>query len=167
MAAIDKIYAKSFYEYDKILKWVLIYYPKMLVNFYDIHRTAENWQSSEDYYVEHQKMIFEEAMKKLGNFETNEEAIQNLIKHYADVGYECPYEQAKSEVEYILENAEYTDVEIAMMHTVPIACPTFKQDKILKWRCPIPFVREYLESHCGYKTKWYHKLFFKGKKSFS
>ena len=30
----------------------------------------------------------------------------------------------------------------------------------LIWRCPIEFIREDLEER-GYKTRWYHKLFFK------
>ena len=167
MAAIDKIYAKSFYEYDDFLKWVIIYYPKMLLKFYDIHITADEWNKSEKYHLENTKTIYQRDLEKLGKFKDKEEAVQNLINHYAEVGYECPVKQAKDEVDYILEVSSYDDYDILMNYSMPIACLTFKQDKILKWRCPIPFIREYLETHCGYKTRWYHKLFWKGKKLFS
>ena len=49
-------------------------------------------------------------------------------------------------------------------YTFSIARFNHRQDKLLLWRCPIPFVREYLEKQCGYKTRWYHKLFWKGNK---
>lgn len=51
-------------------------------------------------------------------------------------------------------------------YTFPVMNTPFNVDKKLKWICPVPCVRKYLEEHCGYKTKWYHKLFWKGKKHF-
>lgn len=45
---------------------------------------------------------------------------------------------------------------------LPIANFRFKQDKYLYWHCPIEFVREYLETQCGYKkANWFVKLFWK------
>lgn len=51
-------------------------------------------------------------------------------------------------------------------YTSPVMNTSFSVDKKLLWICPIPCVRKYLEEQCGYKTKWYHKLFWKGKKYF-
>ena len=35
-------------------------------------------------------------------------------------------------------------------------------DKYLYWHCPLDFVREYLETQCGYKkANWFIKLFWK------
>lgn len=45
---------------------------------------------------------------------------------------------------------------------VPIADFRFKQDKYLYWHCPLDFVREYLETQCGYKrANWFVKLFWR------
>ena len=45
---------------------------------------------------------------------------------------------------------------------LPIANFRFKQDKYLYWHCPLDFVREYLETQCGYKkANWFVKLFWK------
>lgn len=36
------------------------------------------------------------------------------------------------------------------------------EDKYLYWHCPIEFVREYLETQCGYKkANWFVKLFWR------
>mgnify|MGYP003302760916 CR=1 FL=1 len=36
------------------------------------------------------------------------------------------------------------------------------EDEYLYWHCPIGFVREYLETQCGYKkANWFVKLFWK------
>lgn len=35
-------------------------------------------------------------------------------------------------------------------------------DRYLYWHCPLEFIREYLETQCGYKkANWFVKLFFK------
>ena len=54
-------------------------------------------------------------------------------------------------------NTDYgNDIEL------PIANFRFKQDKYLYWHCPLDFVREYLETQCGYKkANWFVKLFWK------
>ena len=45
---------------------------------------------------------------------------------------------------------------------LPIANFRFKHDKYLYWHCPLAFVREYLETQCGYKkANWFVKLFWK------
>jgi hypothetical protein len=36
------------------------------------------------------------------------------------------------------------------------------EDKYLYWHCPLDFIREYLETQCGYKkANWFVKLFWK------
>ena len=35
MAAIDKLYVKDFTEYEDLRLWALVYYPKLLLYFYD------------------------------------------------------------------------------------------------------------------------------------
>ena len=36
MAAIDKMYCHSYYEYDDLRKWAIVYYPQLLFYFYTI-----------------------------------------------------------------------------------------------------------------------------------
>jgi hypothetical protein len=49
---------------------------------------------------------------------------------------------------------EYTKVVVADFR--------FKQDRWLYWHCPLDFIREYLETQCGYKkANWFVKLFWK------
>lgn len=45
---------------------------------------------------------------------------------------------------------------------LPIASFNTKEDRYLYWHCPLEFVREYLETQCGYKkANWFVKLFWK------
>jgi hypothetical protein len=36
MAAIDKLYVRTYEEYDEVRRWALVYYPKLLLYFYNI-----------------------------------------------------------------------------------------------------------------------------------
>ena len=44
MAAIDKIYVHSYYEYDDLRKWAIVYYPQLLFYFYTITLDYKLWQ---------------------------------------------------------------------------------------------------------------------------
>ena len=167
MAAIDKLYAHNYRQYDDLLRWVMIYYPKMLVSFFDIHITSNDYYARLEEWTKGTREIFERDYKKLGNFETTEEAIENLRNHYKKYNYDMPQNQLEEEVDYIIEHYNLDEYEIEELYSFPIMRPTFKEDKILKWRCPLPFVRDYLKTHCGVKTRWYHKLFWKGEKLFN
>ena len=37
MAAIDKLYVRTYEEYDNLRRWALIYYPLLLYYFYDLN----------------------------------------------------------------------------------------------------------------------------------
>lgn len=37
MAAVDKLYVRTYEEYDDLRRWALAYYPKLLIYFYDIN----------------------------------------------------------------------------------------------------------------------------------
>lgn len=54
------------------------------------------------------------------------------------------------------------DENMTDLLTIPITNFRFKQDKYLYWHCPLDFVREYLETQCGYKkANWFVKLFWR------
>jgi hypothetical protein len=167
MAGIDKMYIHSYYEYDDLRTWAIVYYPELLFYFYDIAMTPQQWGSNRDSYVKRQLAIAERDYERIGKSQIKIDAVKNLIKHYKDtVNYDCPIEQATEEASIIIENYYKTKEDWEDSYTCPVLNTPFKVDKKLLWICPIPCVREYLKEHCGYKTKWYHKLFWKGKKHF-
>ena len=55
-----------------------------------------------------------------------------------------------------------TNTDYGDDRALTIASFRFNQDKYLYWHCPLDFVREYLETQCGYKkANWFVKLFWK------
>ena len=169
MAAIDKMYCHSYYEYDDLRKWAIVYYPQLLFYFYNITLDYAKWQKKVDSWLDTTKRhIMCDIVMRLGNANNTDDAIQNLIKYYKEsVNYDCPYEQAKSEVDDIFERKVLLDAGmLEEEYTFPVMNTPLSVDRKLLWICPIPCVRKYLEEQCGYKTKWYHKLFWRGKKYF-
>lgn len=54
------------------------------------------------------------------------------------------------------------DVNIDKWKKIIVADFRTKQDRWLYWHCPLEFIREYLETQCGYKkANWFVKLFWK------
>lgn len=169
MAAIDKIYAHHYYEYDELRLWAIIYYPKLLCYFYDITLNSALVDAWQEDYVATTKRIYEKDFQKLGDFKSFDEAVQNLKKHYKEsADYDCPNDQANWETQLIIDNHSLTDEDIEEQYSFPVANCPFEIDKKLKWICPLPFVREYLQNQCGVNPKWewFYKLFWKGKKEF-
>ena len=167
MAAIDKMYVNSYYEYDDLRRWAIAYYPELLFHFYDITMTYQQWEINRKSYVDKQLETSKREYKKLGAFSSVSEAQYNLKQHYLKMsGYVCPTEQAIEEAKCIINAYHKTANEWEDSYTFPIMNTPLFVDKKLLWICPVPCVRKYLAEHCGYKTKWYHKLFWRGKKYF-
>lgn len=179
MAGIDKIYVNSYYEHEELLKWSLIYYPKLLRYFYDIHETWETWEKTKANRISHYIEIAKRDMDKIDPlFDKDkeiteimfEEYIERLKAHYkATVDYDCPQEQAEWEVTTIIDSARKTYDDWEDDYQTAITNTPLKVDRYLKWHCPLPFVREYLHKQCGVnpKLEWLYKLFWKGKKLFN
>lgn len=119
MAAIDKYYVKSYFELDDLRKWALVYYPKLLLYFYDGTLTIDYLQ--------------------FGEWQ------ESAARHYTKITG---------------KKVSVSDFDFAVMNT------PMRVDKILKWICPLPGIRKYLQNQCGVKEHWYYKLFWKGKKHF-
>lgn len=165
MAAIDKMYVHSYYDYDYLRRWAIAYYPELLFYFYDITMTYQQWEDNCRAYVKRQIAIARERFEKA--IENRSLAVENLIKYYKEaVGYDCPREQAENEAFAIIDAYNKTARDWEDLYSCPIMNTPFEVDKKLLWICPVPCVRKYLEKQCGYKTRWYHKLFWRGKKHF-
>lgn len=169
MAAIDKIYVNDFSDYEEIKLWALIYYPKLLIYFYNIGLTYKEYLSNKAEWIKEAKAGILKSHKRLGEYNTQEEAIQNLINHYkVSADYDCPYEQAKDEVLNDFYDMSLTDEQLADNYYFPVTNTPLKIDRKLKWICPVSSVRKYLHKQCGVNPKyeWLYKIFWRGKKYF-
>ena len=55
MAAIDKMYVHSYYEYDDLRRWAIAYYPELLFYFYDITITPQQWEENKNEWLSKNK----------------------------------------------------------------------------------------------------------------
>lgn len=164
MAAIDKLYVRSYYEYDELRRWAIAYYPELLFYFYDITMNCKQWEDNRKNYVRQRIAIAKREYAKIG---LESLAVENIIKHYKETAdYDCPREQAEEEAFAIIDAYHKSAWDWGNSYTCPVMNTPFEVDKKLLWICPVPCVRKYLEEQCGYKTRWYHRLFWRGKKHF-
>jgi hypothetical protein len=47
MAAIDKLYVRTYAEYDDLRRWALVYYPKLLIYFYSIDLRLQDFMHAQ------------------------------------------------------------------------------------------------------------------------
>ena len=157
MAAIDKMYLKDYYVFDEFRLWCLIHNPKLLKHFYHWNLTRKEWYNwKEDVYQSRKEMC-----DKI--FDTNS-TVERLKEKYEKIGFYASPEQLQDEVKSFLEEVEklkHKDNYIENLTSLPTTNFSCKEDRYLLWHCPIKEVREYLIEQCGYKEKWYYKLFFK------
>lgn len=170
MAAIDKLYVREYYEYDDLLRWSIAYYPELLFYFYSTHLTYNDFEKMKKDKVKEIREANEKELKKIGgkglDFFGAVENLHNYYKETAD--YDAPHEQCIREVKDILETASKTDDELEDMFRYPCLNTPLSVDRKLKWICPVPCVRRYLQEQCGVDPKWelLYCIFWKGKKHF-
>jgi len=171
MAAIDKLHLKNWYEFDKLVRWSICHYPKLLNYMYDWRMTFNDWYKSMKTSIEMTKKNNARELKKIGGKDVSlRDGIYNLIDHYRnEADYECSYDQAKWEVEYILNIANKSDVDLEDDYSRAVMNTPCKIDRKLLWICPLPEVRKYLYEQCGYSRRWewLYKIFWKGKYEFT
>ena len=118
MAAIDKLYVHSYYEYDDLRKWAIAYYPELLFYFYDITTTYQQWEDNCRAYVKQNIAIAKIGFEKIVVIESK--AVENLIKHYKEVAnYDCPLEQAQNEAFAIIDAYKRTAADWEELYTCP------------------------------------------------
>ena len=156
MAAIDKMYVKDYYVLDEIRLWCLIHNPKLLRHFYYWNMTYKDWRQWKENYYNTSKEINDKHMQYAST-------IESLQEYYEKQNYNAPYKQLMNEVmDTLTQNEALKDKEQFIENSVlAIANFSCEDDKYLLWHCPIEEVREYLTKQCGYKERWYYKLFFK------
>ena len=90
-------------------------------------------------------------------------SIESLTQYYLDSDYKASVDQIIEEVsEHLEQYAKLVNKDLYLANlSLPITNFSCKEDRYLLWHCPIEEVREYLTKQCGYKERWYYKLFFK------
>ena len=156
MAAIDKMYLKDYYVFDEFRLWCLIHNPKLLRHFYRWNITHKEWRGWKENYYNTSKKINDERMQYAST-------IESLQDYYNKSDYIASHDQVFNEVaETLKQHIALKDrkqfIEDAILAIANFSC---KEDRYLLWHCPIEEVREYLTKQCGYKERWYYKLFFK------
>lgn len=167
MAAIDKMCLKNYYEYDQLKTWAMIYYPELLLFFYDRNLQWDEFVKNRKVWVESHKSTIEQQYKKYANLRMGL-AIEMLRDEYRQTGYKCPYDQAEDEIMYLCNEYHKTDEQLEDDYSFPVMNTPLSVDRKLKWTCPLPFVRKYLHEQCGVNPKWewLYRIFWKCKKYF-
>ena len=156
MAAIDKMYLKDYYVFDEFRLWCLVHNPKLLRHFYHWNSTQQEWDNWKESIYNNHKEINELLI-------SYSSTIESLQDHYKKSCYIASYEEIVDEVAECLEQHEALKNKQTYLENIALPVTNFscKEDKYLLWHCPIEEVREYLTKQCGYKERWYYKLFFK------
>ena len=82
MAAIDKMYVHSYFEYDDVRTWAIVYYPELLFYMSNFTMDFEDYVNKRNQWLENYKAHIKKDYERLGTFKTKTEAVHNLIKHY-------------------------------------------------------------------------------------
>jgi sulfur relay (sulfurtransferase) DsrC/TusE family protein len=124
--------------------------------FYHWNITYKEWEQWKEEIYNSNKATYNIELKRAST-------VEMLRARYKKFGYDPPIEQLKEEVANILTQVEKLKDKQTYIEnmTLPITNFSCKEDKYLLWHCPIAEVREYLTKQCGYKERWYYKLFFK------
>lgn len=169
MAAIDKLYIKSYYELDDIRKWSIAYYPELLFYIPYPFITYDEFEERRKEYIKQFKEHAKRDFNRL-SYGGSSDPVKNLRDYYKNVAnYDCPVEQAVDEIDYCFKANKMSDDEIGDTFTLCALHAPMEIDCKLKWICPVPCIREYLHKQCGVNEKheWFYSLFWKGKKHFN
>ena len=156
MAAINKMYLKDYYVFDGFRLWCLIHNPQLLKHFYHWNMTQQEWNQCKENKYRYDKKLCDECHPYFSN-------IESLEQYYLQIDVKLPPEQLTNEVSEHLQWYNKLSNKAKYIENCSLAITNFscKEDRYLLWHCPIEEVREYLIEQCGYKERWYYKLFFK------
>lgn len=163
MAAIDKLYLKDYQDLVELRKWAYVYYPKLLLYFYSeaIFMDYSTFNKIKKEKAKQQR----NSLKKQWEYYSLDGTIESAIACLKDK-YNLSEEDAVDQANQMYNDYKKPLSLLEQNASIVIMNTPFKVDKKLKWICPVYCIRKYLENQCGVKTKWYHKLFWRGKKHF-
>ena len=163
MAALDKIYVSDYWDLVELRNWTTVYYPELIFYFYNWA-----WEINERDFLEYKRKRAIRAQKdaKAAWDEYSKDGSLNGAIATLMNKHEISNSQAWEEAVDLLEDYNKSLRDWEELISIPVTNTPFRVDKRLKWICPVPCVRRYLQNNCGVKEHWYYKLFWKGKKHF-
>ena len=165
MAAIDKLYVKHYGDLHDLRNWALIYYPELFIWWYSDALTMSSANFTK--YVNNAANLmmkrFHNSWEEISPDDTLNGAIATLMK----APYYMSTEEAGTFATEVYNNKIKPITSLRNEVTFPVMNTSLTIDRKLKWICPVPCVREYLQKQCGVKEHWYYKLFWKGKQYFT
>lgn len=173
MAAIDKLYLNDYEDFKALRIWAIRYYPKLMSAFYEFFMSWSEFDSAKKDIVKRNREIADREFRRV--FGDPDEhngldfGVNNIKKQYWEgIGYACGNDQALDEAIAIFDAHAKTNDELYEEASIPVMNTSFAEDRRLKWTCPIPVVREYLQNQCGVKKnrEWLYRIFWRGKKDF-
>lgn len=164
MAAIDKLYLHTYDELVELKQWALAYYPKLFIYFYNwaFEVTRDKWNSA----VERNALISQKRVKDDWERMSSDGTVNCAVAYIKREWHWTDEDDAREVAEQIRANAFMSLDSLKESVKFPIMNTPLSVDKKLKWICPLPAIRLYLQEQCGVKEHWYYKLFWRGKKHF-
>lgn len=163
MAAIDKLYVHEYHDLYELRLWAMIHCPKILVYFYQhaLEMNGEEFEMRIHEKATNLRDCYRQSWEKIAPDGEKKTAIQYMVKNWNMSEHDATIE---TEDAWNKRNMPLSKIKKEI--EIPITNFPIKVDRKLKWICPVNCVRKYLVENCGVKTKWYHKLFWRGRKHF-
>lgn len=160
MAGIDKLYVESYEDLIDLIVWSDLYYPKLLYYIYKDMFTISKSEFNKriDAIATHNQEVAVSTWKQISPNDTINCAVATMMYLY-----DMSEKEATEEAIYSRKRAKMSLTEFKRGVKLPVMNTPLEVDRKLKWICPLPFVRKYLQLQCGVKEHWYYKLFWKGK----
>ena len=164
MAGIDKMYLSNYDTLAELKRWISAYYPKLYSYMYD---WAFNVTKKE---FEEQQL--DRAKKALKSYKNDWDRVSSDGTLNCAVAYIMrertgwDEEDATEEAKCIKRRAQMSLAKVKEEIAFPVLNTPLSVDRKLKWICPLPCVRIYLQTQCGVKEHWWYKLFWRGRKEF-
>lgn len=158
------IRVSQFKSYQTFKSWCTTYYPQIFEE-----QSLEIRQYTEAKFKNAKKKLADKTMaeyksewERIAPDGSLESAVTFLVE---SEGY--TEEWAREYATQAMKNAQKSLSEVILETTLPIFATTAETRKLLKWRCPIKFVRSFLYANWNLHDCFIYKWFFKGKKQFS
>lgn len=164
MAAIDKLYLGTYNELSELRQWALAYYPRLVVYFYDwaFNVTKKEFDTAVTKKAKETLERYKQDWDRISPNGTISCAVAHIM---SDWGWQDE-KDATEEANSIRDNAHKTLSQVKDEVTFPVMMTPTSVDRKLKWICPLPSIRLYLQGQCGMKEHWYYKIFWRGRKEF-
>lgn len=153
------IRAGQYNSYKAFSDWCGKYYPDMstLIPHYTENTFKHEKQKAAKKLLEEYKTTW----YRLSPDDTLETAVAHLVD---DEGF--TRDEAILYAKEAQANAKKSLSVVILETTIPIYPTTADSRKLLKWRCPIKFVRNFLYANWNLHECFIYRWFFKGKKEF-